>query len=190
MTLAPIEEDEHIDRSEWVEWSKDDPMVKPEREAQGDMLVERIKNGDEDEIIFAQTQVHNVMNWLHEHDVLTDQHIYDGQAYERWRIIWQAAWGARKRYSGDKSDQPAVSFAEHGFLMILTRLSIRWQKIIEQAIDTHANGHERFMAQRYGRSYRDAFDRLGYVMEKIREEHQAMRDELEAEQKALDNATR
>lgn len=31
-------DDDHVDKSQWVEWSKNDPMLKPERAAKGDVV--------------------------------------------------------------------------------------------------------------------------------------------------------
>lgn len=116
--------DDYVDKSHWVEWSKTDPLLKPERRAKGDIRIDtpcpdceslpaperrscrtckgkqRVRAKDpaslgEQEIRYAQAVVWTTVNHLYYSDVISDQNVHDGHTYEIWQTIFRARLGYR-----------------------------------------------------------------------------------------------
>ena len=116
------ESDDHVDKSQWVEWDEKTPLLTPERRAKGDIRIEvpcpdcltlsesdrracrtckgkrRIPTSDPaviaaSEVRYAQAVVNTVMNHLHRAGVLNHDHVHDGQTYQAWQMLFAAGLG-------------------------------------------------------------------------------------------------
>lgn len=168
MTLAPIDE-EPIDESCWI--PEGEPVVQMDKNGmpwRKDFVVEFNDSG---EMVLHQMQVRNIMNWLHERDRISDQNVFDGQTYERWQEVYRAKRSNQKiRNSARCIDNGGESLVEYGFLLILTRMPVKWQRLIDWAIDP--TKYDPFTANRNSRHYHEAFERLTRLMPEIRSDVQ------------------
>lgn len=140
------------------------------------------------EVRYAQAHVQNILNWLHERGLLSDQHVFDGQSFEIWQDVYQARRTMRRkdplytvRGYEENEDQ-----CEYGYTLILARMPVRHQRVVEATIRTFATGHQRQMAHDRRHSIVRAFDTLTHLMPGIRDEIKRLkeRDEVQAAEEA------
>jgi hypothetical protein len=140
------------------------------------------------EVRYAQAQVQNVLNWLYERDLLTDQHVFDGQTYEIWREVYQARRTMRRKdplYSVRGYEETEAQ-CEYGYSLLLVRLPVRHHRTVEYAVATFATSHARQVAQRSQKSILHAFEALSRMMPDVREEVKRLRerDPVQAKEEA------
>ncbi len=137
---------------------------------------------DSNDIRHAQVQVRNILNLLHEREVLDDQHVRDGQTFECWQMWFTAELSCRPStiYSpemrGIRRELAEDDLAHDDYGKLIRGMSRKHLGLVERAIKTHATEHNAWLACRDGAHYRDAFDRLGVVMERLRAEFKARRE--------------
>lgn len=178
MTQAPYTdlEGQHIDPTHW----HSGPILTPERIAKGDLRIEKYEH--KDAVRFAQVQVRNVMNFLYEAGTLDDQHVHDGQTFEVWQMSFTAELSCRPNpiYSSElRSVRRTLEdddLAHDDYAKLLRGLSRAHIKAVEQAIKAPANEHNARLATLHAATYRQAFDRLGVVMERLRAQYRARQD--------------
>lgn len=75
---------------------------------------------------------------------------------------------------------------EYGYTLILARMPVRHQRVVEATIRTFATGHQRQMAHDRRHSIVRAFDTLTHLMPGIRDEIKRLkeRDEVQAAEEA------
>lgn len=156
-------EDEQIDQSCWLPAGTS--LITEERAAKPDCQVIR----DGDHILYAQLQVRNLMNWLHERRRISDQHLHDGQTYERWRLAFQSALEGRRIDFGQGGAAPVAGLSEMGYKRILMRMPVHHRKRLEQSLEVASSTHI-FIANRDSVYFRRAFENLSHLIEPIREE--------------------
>jgi hypothetical protein len=129
-----------------------------------------------EEIRYAQVHVRNVLNYLRERNVLDACHVYAAQTYEVWREILHAKFGMRKKvsYGRPREIEETTGIDEYGFILLVTRLGRPHQVLVEYAIDAFATEHQRFVADRNAKAYRDAFTRLASLAGEVSEEIRGM----------------
>ena len=176
-----------------LHWINGGPIVTPERLAKGDLTVERRAaptkrqeaRGEMGDIRVAQVQVRNLLNLLHERGILDEQHVWDGQTFEQWRMWFTAELSCRpstiysQEMRGIRRELAEDDLAHDDYGKLIRGLSRRHLGLIERAIDTSPTEHEAWLACRDGHHFREAFDRLSTVMERLRSEYKA-RKEAEA----------
>lgn len=164
--MSTIDETENIDTS--VHLPRGMSIISEERAAKGDMLIERDEFGH---IRFAQMQVRNILNYLWNTDIITDENHDDGHTFEAWRNQHRVATGQQRAISGDPTDpSSSVKLRAYGYILILKRLSIYDYNAVSDAIETFENEHTRFIALSQRMIYRRAFTRLSLILPAIRDQ--------------------
>ena len=168
-----------IDPSQWLNGGS---VVTPERVAKGDLRIERRAaptprqeaRGEPGDIRVAQAHVRNILNLLHEREILDEQNVRDGQTFERWQMWFTAELSCRPStiYSpemrGIRRELAEDDLAHDDYGKLIRGMSRKHLGLVERAITTHATDHNAWLACRDGAHYREAFDRLGVVMERLR----------------------
>jgi hypothetical protein len=173
--ISGDEEVENIDKSEWVKWTKDDPMVKDERSLKGDMRI--VRDDVSGQVRYAQALVRNIMGWLWVNGHIDDQNYHDGRTYELWREVAHAQFGGVRRntvYAAARGEMQAEGLNEYGFILLLQRLSRDEQAWIESAILTFQRPYTVMLAQRRAKRYASAFSRLTVLIPEVRDQLQAI----------------
>lgn len=171
-------QDSEIDQSQWLK--RGEPIITPERERHGDVLVERDDDGN---IRFVQKHLSTVLNELDRRGTLTPQHVHDGQTYEIWQTIFRAKLGYRNNpiYQADllamrrmvtEDELPSDDFG-----MLIHRLGAERCKLVETAIYEHLTPRTLHFIDGNSARFRMAFDRLSEVMEQLREDWRKRQDE-------------
>lgn len=122
-----------------------------------------------EDIHFAQVQVRNILNFLWEKDILTDQQHHDGQTFEVWRDMHRVALGQMRSVSSGEEEVPGVRLRAYGFVLLLKRLNRYDCRSIEMAVDTVATEHNEFFAYRDRATYRRSFIALSAAILPIHE---------------------
>jgi hypothetical protein len=155
-------------------------LVTPERKAKGDLEVHHTPEGA---VSHAQAQVRNILNHLWEKGVLDAQHVHDGQVYEVWQLCFTAHLGYRNNpiYRSEVVEYKAVLRGEGleagDFEKLIRLLSLEQKQAVEAAIYTPASEHVRWQYGRNHAQFREAFDRLSEVMERLRDDAARRGDE-------------
>jgi hypothetical protein len=162
------DDDSHIDKSQWREWSAENPLVTPEREAKGDMKIEYFE--DSSEIKFAQAQVRNIINFLWEREIITTEQHAAGQTFWAWRNQHRVAMGQQRSITdGTPPESFGVKLRAYGYVLLLKRLSTPDYNAIDQSIETFETEHWRYFALRDAAIYRRAFIRLADILPAIKD---------------------
>ena len=171
--------EEQIDTSQWLE--KNEPPVNQFRAQHGDLTLTIDARG---EISAAQAHVRNLLNYLHDSGVIDSQARYNGQTYELWQTCFRAQQGYRTnpiygitQIRGSVRD---AGFADGDFARLIFRLQAKAANLIEAAISTTATEHNKFLAHKNAAKYQAAFQRLGIIMEQLRDEATARAEEFNA----------
>ena len=122
-----------------------------------------------DHIRFAQVQVVNILNFLWEREIITDDQHNEGHAFEAWRNQHRVALGLQKAISGEMEETLQVKLRAYGFVLLIRRLSAPDVKAISKALDTSANYATRAEAIREQGAYIRAFANLGREIIPVRE---------------------
>ncbi len=122
-----------------------------------------------DDIRFAQVQVLNIMNFLWEREIISDDQHNEGHAFEAWRNQHRVALGLQKPVSGDLDETFQVKLRAYGFVLLIRRLSAPDLKAIGKSLDTFANYATRAEAIREQGAYIRAFSHLAREIVPVRE---------------------
>ena len=148
-----------------------EPIVTPERLAKGDLAFNTKDSGETLEI---QLKVKNILNYLYEQEIITEQNWCDGCTFEAWQAQHQVAMGVKKAVSAGEENQTANKLRAHGFVLLIRKLSNQDLSAIEFAINTFATSHTKFIAQNCRQTYRAAFEKLSAILPSIREQIDAL----------------
>jgi hypothetical protein len=176
MTGQEIED--RINKAFWL--PDGEPIITPEREAKGYMLIERNYNG---EIRFAQLQLATVLNAMEQRGIIDSQHVHDAQTYEVWQTIFRSRLGYRNNpiYADDLARMRLMVSEDEldsdDFGKLIHALGANVCRAVEFAIYTPVTPHMIWLVSRSGSQYRTAFDRLSQVMERLRAEWRHRQDE-------------
>lgn len=157
-------------------------FITPERADKGDIRVEYDDNGN---IRFAQSQVKNILNYLWEKEIITDQQHHDGQTFEIWRDMHRVQLESKKAVSSGGEEAIGVRLRAYGFVLLLKRLSIPDQNTIESSIERPASNHYCFIADNNTNAYKRTFERLSDVLLPIKEQIQYLEQLSEDERGAI-----
>lgn len=157
--------DSDIDQSCWI--PQGEAIITPERLAKGDVSFNRKDSG---EMLEIQLTIRNILNYLHEQEIITDQHLYDAQTYQIWQQMHRVQRGLEKPVSSGNPQDFGVRLRAHGFILLLQRLSKRDVSVIEFAINSIATEHTRFIANNNRGAYPPIFERLSQVLSVVREQ--------------------
>jgi hypothetical protein len=177
------EDSEAIDASQFL--PRGTPIITPEREAKGDIQTVRSidqETGVTGDILSAQVQVRNILNFLWNAEIITDDQAHAGQIFQIWRDIHNAAMGFKKSTgSGAKGSRSDTRMEEHGYILLVQRLSRNDLSLIGSAIDTYETEFTRYMAINRKEMYRGALERLSLALLHIRDRLKALEDMPEDE---------
>lgn len=160
-----IEDDDHIDKSQWL--PKGESIITPEREAKGDMHIER--DAETQDIKFAQAQIRNILNFLWSRDIITDDQHDAGNVFWAWRNQHRVALGLQRAISTDIAVSSTVKLRAYGYVLLVKPLSVDDHAAIDYAVEMFESSHTRFLALQRRVLYRRAFARLEAILPPIRE---------------------
>ena len=164
----------------WLE--KGASILTPERAKMlddGSGIVEHRPDG---RIGFAQVRVLNVMNFLYDADLLTDDEWASGLTFELWRDVARTAMGAVKgafAFSAAGGRGEGRGMREYGYILILRRMHPSNMGVVHAALDTIASTFHKDLARRQAKYYQRAFGSLNDLMPKIYGEIDAVKERLE-----------
>ena len=180
-------------------------ILTAEREAKGDMLVERRaptrlqrEMNEPGTVYFAQAVENSILNFLSHTPtirawcignqlppykaILEPQHAHDGRTYELWQTLFHARQGYRNNplYSPELAElRTAVKedgYDPSDFVTVIRTLTLEQKKVIEFSLYTQATDRLRHSCLQHGLVYQKAFDRLCEIMEPMREEARRRRE--------------
>ncbi len=122
-----------------------------------------------DHIRYAQVQVVNIMNYLWDKEIISDNQHTDGHAFEAWRNQHRVALGLQKSVSGELDETFQVKLRAYGFILLIRRLSAPDVKAINKSLDTSANYATRAEAIQEQGAYIRAFSHLAREIIPVRE---------------------
>jgi hypothetical protein len=123
------------------------------------------------DIRFAQAKVRNILAFLHQSNIINDQHAHDGRTYEIWYEIFKAGSTMEKKplYGALRGELAREGLSEYGFLLLLQAMPNAYHLQIKRAIYTIQTEHHRWLARRQGNSYLTVFEKLTEQIPLIRE---------------------
>lgn len=135
-------------------------------------------------IRFAQTGLQNILTFLHNNRIITDQHAYDGRTYEIWYEIFKATASMQKKplYGAMRGELANEGLSEYGFILLIQDLPDEYHKHIKDAIYTMQSFHTRQIARRMAGIYEKAFDKLSYHIPLIRERLKVIAEKQKAKE--------
>lgn len=175
--------DDHIDKSQWVKWTPEDPMVKAQRAEKGDLRI--FVDAETGNIREAQATIKNVLNYLWEAGFIDDKQHDEAVTYQIWRDMHQAAMGLRKSISSGDAESFGVKLRAYGYVLLTQRLSRYDQRAIELSVETLASGYTEYLAKKQRQIYRAALDRLALALVPIREQITYLERLSDADREAL-----
>lgn len=136
------------------------------------------------DVRFAQAQVRNILNYLYQKKIITEQNVHDGRTFEIWKEIHDSSFSMRKKsyYGALRAELAAEGLSEMGYVLILKKLSVYHHNAISMAISTIQSPWECERAVLYANTYKSAFVRLTELIPEIQEELQKY-SEMTTEQK-------
>lgn len=197
-------DDDHIDKSQWVNWDSENPMVKPERIAKGDIItgkqcddcetkgrgkdglpcktckgkgwfgITNAINVELDDIRFAQAQVRNIINYLWETEIITHDQNDAGHTFQAWRAQHRVSLGIQAPISAGISEASLSKMRAYGYVLLLQRISRYDQQYVEFCVDTFSTYYTQQLAIERGPKIRAALERLHQALMPIRERILAM----------------
>jgi hypothetical protein len=142
-------------------------FVTPERLAKGDIAVGYNDNG---QLVEAKAVVNNILKYLWDEEYITDQQHHDACTLQIWRDMHQTQMGTRKATSSGCEEEIGIRLRAHGYILLLKRLSLNHQKVIELALETKSTDHTRFVARNNKRAYQIAMERLSTILPIVKEQ--------------------
>jgi hypothetical protein len=164
---------ETIDVSVQTKFTKDYPLITPERKAKGDMRIEYDideETGEIGQINFAQAQVRNILNWLWNNDAITDQQHHDGKTFQIWRDMHHVQLGLLRPVTSGGTEPIGRRLRAYGYVLITKRLHVYDLKAINQSVDVFSNPHTTELARRDKKIYQRAFMNLSAAIMPIHEQ--------------------
>ncbi len=125
---------------------------------------------DNAHIRFAQVQVRNILNYLWEQEIITDDQNTDGHLFAAWRDQHRLAMGLQSPIMVDILEPHSIKLRAYGFVLLIRRLSHYDVKAISKAIDVLANSSTQQDALRESRQYHIAFTNLARVIIPIKQQ--------------------
>ncbi len=122
-----------------------------------------------DHIRHAQVQVRNILNYIWEEQIISDDEHDAGHTFEAWRNQHRVALGLQKAVSGDLDDTLQVKLRAYGFVLLIRRLAVNDVKAIGKSLDVSANHSTQAEALRERGAYARAFGRLSNEIIPVRE---------------------
>lgn len=188
--------DDYIDESVWL--PEGEQMVTPERAKKDDIFFEvdckeclgkgknnnqfckpckgrgRVKdNRPPGEIItdirYAQVCVRNILNFLWENDVITNDQHEAGCVFKAWRDQHRVAMGQQRPVSNETAETLSVKLRAYGYVLILKKLNPYDYRTIDTAVETYESEHTRYFALRDSKAFKGAFYRLHQLLPPIKE---------------------
>lgn len=161
--------EDHIHKEHWI--PDGEPILTAARSRRRDIVPYAGERGGL-EFRVAQHLTRNVLNFLHEEDVLDSQHVYDGQTYEVWQAVFTSplGYGRNPLYRELSGHLRSTGFSADDFPRLIRMLSRTQKQAIDHAIATVATEHHRWLALRQRQLYRDAFDRLTDALRGLHEQ--------------------
>ena len=158
-------------------------ILTPERAAKGDIAITNTAaNGEALEI---KLTVKNILNYLYEEEIITEQNWCDAHTFKAWQDQHQVAMGVKKAISNEIENSATNKLRAHGFVLLIRKLSTNDLSAIEFAINTFATSHTKFIVQNRKPTYRVAFERLSAILPPIRERVEALEALNEIDRKEL-----
>lgn len=162
-------DEENADRSCWL--PEDEVAITPERIKALGLTIEMDEDGNA--MMARADRLDNIMRFLHQEKFIGDQELFDGDEFILWRQLFRVFCVGEKRngaYSA-KGTQGGEGTRERGFFLLLHRMSPRYYRIVEYAVDNAATSSAMKMEVRINSGrFTDAFSRLSSLMQGIREE--------------------
>lgn len=157
-----MNDENYIDRSQFL--PRGEPMITPEREAKGDIFVERNEHGN---INFARGHREMIVNYLLEIGVIDDQQFHDAGTFQIWRDMHQVSMGLRRAVSSGGEQATGVRLRAYGFILLCKRLTSASYGVLLSASDLFANEAQQIIARNRKQTYRTAFKELSSVLPAI-----------------------
>lgn len=163
--MTDDDQEEKIDRSQWIDWSDEDPIVKPERR---DIVKHTTDRGGLEYRVLSRA---TLLTCIYNADYITGEQFKAACDYQVWRDYLAAQITGRPMAPYWENIGPAISDGLTSFLfvLLLQRLHRDDQRIIDHALDTFVDSYEKvWLLERGGRNYQRAFSRLLELMTKIK----------------------
>ena len=122
-----------------------------------------------DDVRFAQVQIVNILNYLWQEEIISEDEHDAGHTFEAWRNQHRVALGLQRSISGALEETFQVKLRAYGFVLLICRLSQLDVKAINKSLDVYASYATRAEANRERLAYRAAFHHLNDAIVPVRE---------------------
>lgn len=152
--------EDEIDKSECIDWSETDPLIKPERK--DIVAIEGGRGGVEYHVLSRAS----VISALYNSGYINENEFKAACDYQIWRDYVAGQLGARVAYlNGEVEKLTSEGITSFLHAMLLQRLKRTDQQIIDFALDKIATPHTNWEITRAGgKPYTGAFNRLYILM--------------------------
>lgn len=159
-----------MDETQWL--PKGIAFITPERKA---MLGITVEYDTEGLVKYARAnQRSNILQYLHRQHILDDLEYDNGRDYQMWREIFRAFCGNQRMTASydqqPKGNQSGSGIREQCYTRVLRMLPAHYQRCIEYSLDTAVTPPLERQARKHQELYQRVYNRLGAVMEMVREE--------------------
>jgi hypothetical protein len=137
------------------------------------------------DIRFAQVQVRNILNFLWNAGIITDDEHDDGHTFQAWRDQHRVALGLERPVSNTLEEPATLKLRAYGFILLLRKLNAYDAKAINKSLDVFANCGTEQDARREERPYRMAFTNLSKAIVPIKEKISYLERASDEERAAL-----
>lgn len=127
-------------------------------------------------IKWAKVTQKNILIFLHEKHLITDQHAHDARTYEIWYEIFKATatMGKKPMYGSARGELTNEGLSEYGFVLLIEVMPLVYHDIIKYMIYTLQTDSSRSAARLHQKTYRVALDSLGDKIQTIRDRLKAI----------------
>jgi hypothetical protein len=159
-----------MDESQWL--PKGVEIINPERRS---MLGIHVEYDVEGVVKYARANMHpNILQYLHQQHILDDLEYENGRDYQQWREMFRA-FCSNQRMTANYGEmritcREGYGIRESAYGKLIRQLPVTHSKAIDYAIDTETTPILEKQARRLSEDYQRVFNRLGAVMDIIREE--------------------
>ncbi len=132
----------------------------------------------------SQVQVRNILNFLWNAEIISDDEHTDGHTFKAWRDQHRVSLGLEKPVSNELDEPLSLKLRAYGYVLLLKKLSVNDVKAINKSIDVFANYATQSEAFRERKPYEAAFKNLAIVIIPIREQISYL-ESISEEERAL-----
>lgn len=159
-----------MDESQWL--PKGIAIINPERQA---MLGIHVEYDAEGLVKYARTMLPpTILQYLHRNHILDDIELENGRDYQQWREMFRA-FCSNQRMTANYGElritnREGYGIRESAYGKLIRQLPRAHAKWVEYALDTHVNPDTEKTTRQTGEIYQRVFNRLGAVMDMVRNE--------------------